>query len=167
MGACLACVAGCITRRSSNAASRGNAWQCVRVSVSRSQQEAELKDIFAAIVFIVYGVLLRDIDLGKLLPWVIVVIYYVFPIVVLADWLYQPPKSIFRLAQIGYWLIYTLIRGAITGFYPYPFLDPSEAGGYVGVALSCLAIFATFLVVGAGLIALGNWSRGAIGRAAF
>jgi hypothetical protein len=125
------------------------------------------------IVFVVYGVLLRDIDLGKLLPWVNIVIHYIFPLVVLADWLYQPPKSTLSFARIGFWLIYpllyliyTLVRGAITGFYPYPFLDPSEAGGYGGVALYCLAIFVAFLIVGAGLIALGNWSRGAIGRAA-
>jgi hypothetical protein len=45
-------------------------------------------------------------------------------------------------------------------------LNPATAGGYGGVALYCVAIFVAFLVVGAGLIALGNWSRGAIGRAA-
>jgi len=125
------------------------------------------------IVFIVYGVLLRDIDLGNLQPWVNVVIHYIFPLVVLADWIYQPPKSTLRFGQMGYWLIYplvylvyTLIRGAITKWYPYPFLNPATAGGYGGVALYCLAIFVAFLVVGAGLIALGNWSRGAIGRAA-
>jgi hypothetical protein len=61
------------------------------------------------IVFIVYGLLLRDVDLGKLLPWVNVIIHYVFPLVVLADWLYQPPISTLRFGQTGYWLIY-LIR---------------------------------------------------------
>jgi hypothetical protein len=125
------------------------------------------------IVFIVYGVLLRDICLGNLQPWVNTVIHYIFPLVVLADWLYQPPKSTLRFGQMGYWLIYpliylvyTLIRGASVGFYPYPFLNPATAGGYGGVALYCVAIFAAFLIVGAGLIALGNWSRGSIGRAA-
>jgi hypothetical protein len=125
------------------------------------------------IVFIVYGLLLRNIDLGNLQPWVNTVIHYIFPLVVLADWLYQPPRSTLRFGQMGYWLIYpliylvyTLIRGAIVGFYPYPFLNPATAGGYGGVALYCVAIFVAFLIVGAGLIALGNWSRGAIGRAA-
>jgi hypothetical protein len=89
------------------------------------------------------------------------------PIVVVVDWLYQPAKSTLRFQQLGYWLIYplvylvyALIRGAIVGFYPYPFLDPRAglhtAGSYGAVALYCVAIFVAFLVVGAVLIWLGN-----------
>jgi len=44
-----------------------------------------------AIVGIVYGILLRDEDLGALLPWINVVLHYVMPVVVVLDWLYQPP----------------------------------------------------------------------------
>jgi hypothetical protein len=91
------------------------------------------------------------------------------PVAVVADWLYQPPKNRLRLRQAVYWLIYpllylvyTLIRGAATGFYPYPFLNPntvaghSTAGSYGAVMLYCIAIFVAFLVVGAILLWLGN-----------
>jgi hypothetical protein len=116
-----------------------------------------------AVVGIVFSVLLQDTDLGTLLPWVNFVVHYVMPVVVVADWLYQPPKSAITLRQVGFWLIYpllyviyTLIRGAITGFYPYPFLNPDTVGGYGGVTLYCIGIFVLFLLVGWALIALGN-----------
>jgi hypothetical protein len=116
-----------------------------------------------AIVGIVYGVLLRGEDLGTLLPWVNAVVHYVMPVAVVADWLVQPPKAQLSPRQLGYWLIYpllflvyTLIRGPIAGWYPYPFLNPARAGGPAGVALYCLAIFAAFLLVGWLLILLGN-----------
>ena len=121
------------------------------------------------LVFIVYGILLRDIDLGNLQPWVNSVIHYIFPLAVLADWLILPPKSTLRVQQLGYWLIYplaylvyTLIRGAIVGFYPYPFLNPNPdpvhhtAGSYGAVALYCVAIFVAFLVVSWLLVLVGN-----------
>ena len=124
-----------------------------------------------AIVGIVFSVLLQDTDLGKLLPWVNAIVHYIMPVVVVADWFYQPPKSRVRLRQALYWLIYpllylvyTLIRGAATGFYPYPFLNPNPApdpahptaGSYGAVALYSVAIFVAFLVVGALLVWLGN-----------
>ncbi|HEV8192808.1 MAG TPA: Pr6Pr family membrane protein, partial [Ktedonobacterales bacterium] len=58
---------------------------------------------------IVFSVLLQDTDLGTLLPWFNVVLHYVMPIAVVADWLYQPPKSTITPRQIGYWLIYPLL----------------------------------------------------------
>ncbi len=119
-----------------------------------------------AIVGIVFSILLRSDDLGSLLPWVNTIVHYIMPVVVVADWLYQPPQSKLSVRQLGYWLIYpllyllySLIRGAIVGFYPYPFLNPASAvtgGGYGGVALYCVAIFAAFLLVGWALIALAN-----------
>lgn len=123
-----------------------------------------------AIVGIVFSVLLRDVDLGTLQPWINVVVHYIMPIVVVADWLYQPPKSKLNARQLGYWLIYpllylvyTLVRGAIVGFYPYPFLNPNSgahtAGSYGVVALYCVAIFVAFLLVGWLLLWLGNTLR--------
>lgn len=115
-----------------------------------------------AVVGIVFSVLLQDTDLGTLLPWVNFVVHYVMPVAVVADWLIQPPKSTITWRQVGYWLIYplmyviyTLIRGAVSGFYPYPFLNPAK-GGYGVVALYCVGIFVLFLLVGWVLMALGN-----------
>lgn len=121
------------------------------------------------IVFIVYGLLLRNEELGHLQVWVNIVIHYIFPLAALADWLLLPPKTTLRVRQLGYWLIYplvylvyTLIRGAAVGFYPYPFLNPQNAvtGGYGGVTLYCVAIFVAFLVVGWLLVLAANRWQG-------
>jgi hypothetical protein len=128
------------------------------------------------LVFIVYGILLRNEDLGNLQPWVNAVIHYIFPLAALADWLLLPPKNALRARQLGYWLIYplvylvyTLIRGPFDtdttfpkGWYPYPFLNPNSAttGGYGGVVLYCVAISAAFLVVSWLLIFTANRWKG-------
>jgi len=39
------------------------------------------------------------------------------------------------------WLAYTLIRGAVVGWYPYPFVDVS-VHGYLYVAGACVAVAA-------------------------
>jgi uncharacterized membrane protein len=88
------------------------------------------------------------------------------PIAAVLDWLYQPPKSNLALKQIQYWLIfplaylaYTLVRGAIVGWYPYPFLNSANVGGYGGVLLYSLAISVLFFVVSVVLIMLGKRLR--------
>ncbi|MBA3823984.1 MAG: Pr6Pr family membrane protein [Ktedonobacterales bacterium] len=115
-----------------------------------------------AIVGVVFALLLRNEDLGGLLPWVNFVLHYLMPVVVVADWLIQPPKARMGNAQITSWLIYplvylvyTLIRGPIAKFYPYPFVNPAN-GGYGTVALYCVGIFVLFLVFGGALAWLGN-----------
>jgi hypothetical protein len=118
---------------------------------------------YMALVGIVFGALLRDVDLGDLLPWVNTVTHYIMPVVVVLDWLYQPPKSKLSPKQLWLWLIfpllylaYSLIRGAAINWYPYPFFNPNEAGGYGGVALYCIAILATFLLCSWLIMTLGN-----------
>jgi hypothetical protein len=116
-----------------------------------------------ALVGMVFSVLLRDVDLGHLLPWVNILLHYIMPIVIVIDWLYPPPKNKLKLGQIVYGLIfpllylaYSIIRGAILGFYAYPFFNPAKSGGYGGVALYCIAIAATFFFFSWLLIAVGN-----------
>jgi hypothetical protein len=116
-----------------------------------------------ALVGIVFSALLRDVDLGHLLPWVNTVVHYTMPVVVVLDWLYQPPQSKLAVKHIAYWLIfpmfylaYSIIRGAIVGFYAYPFFNPDKVGGYGGVLLYSVAILAVFLFVGWLLLTLGN-----------
>jgi hypothetical protein len=57
------------------------------------------------------------------------------------------------------WLLYTLVRGAITGFYPYPFLD-ADAEGYAAVSVACLGIALLFV----GLAALAGKVDGRLAR---
>ena len=119
-----------------------------------------------AVVGIVFSVLLRDVDLGSLLPWVNFVLHYVMPCLVVLDWLLQPPNGTLGTTQLFYiqvfptlYLAYVLVRGASVGWYPYPFLNPANVGGYVGVAAYAISIAVTFFIAGWSLLALGNRLR--------
>lgn len=114
------------------------------------------------IVGIVFTLLLRHEDLGILFPWVNTVLHYVMPIAALADWLLAPPKIKLQYNQLWYWLIfpliyvtYSLIRGAHTHWYAYPFFNPAKHG-YVGVGLYCIAICIVFILLGSMLIRLSH-----------
>ncbi|MCY1375108.1 hypothetical protein D9M69_624970 [compost metagenome] len=115
------------------------------------------------VVGIVFSLLLRDVDLGALRPWINTLLHHVMPCVVLLDWLLQPPRRRLGGRQLLWtlvfpmaYLVYTLVRGSRTGWYPYPFLNPANVGGYGGVAVYAAGIALTFGLAGWGLLALGN-----------
>ena len=118
--------------------------------------------VYMTVVGVVFSVLLRNVDLGALLPWINVLLHYVMPVVVVADWLLRPGLA---AASARDWLlvpafpllyvVYVLLRGALVGWYPYPFLDP-RLGGYGRVAVHVVAIVALFL--------LTQWAVGASTR---
>jgi hypothetical protein len=115
------------------------------------------------IVGLVFAVLLRNVDLGALLPWVNYVLHYVMPVAIVLDWLLSPPASRLRsrsvfLAMVfpSVYLTYVILRGADTGWYPYPFLNPANVGGYGGVATYACGIAAAFVLAAWALLAVGN-----------
>jgi hypothetical protein len=120
--------------------------------------------LYLIVTFLVYAVLLSDIPLGILLPWVNTVLHQIVPIAVLLDWVFSPPEHRLELRRSLIWLalpivylVYTLIRGVKIGWYPYPFLDPSKVRGYGGVTAYCVAITIMFLLFTALLTWLGNY----------
>jgi len=66
-----------------------------------------------------------------------------------ADW----PDLVPFLVVPVVWLGYTLIRGAIVDWYPYPFIDVTEHG-YGVVALNCVAVAVLMLVIAVGAVRL-------------
>jgi hypothetical protein len=122
--------------------------------------------VYLAITGVVYATLLVNEPLGMLLPWVNVLLHYVMPVVFVGDWLIDPPRHALARSEIRLWLVfpiaflvYSVIRGAIISWYPYPFLNPDRAGGYGGVAIAAIAIAAGFIVVSLAVIWLGNARR--------
>jgi hypothetical protein len=64
------------------------------------------------------------------------------------------PHDPWRFAALPLaYLPYALVRGALEGRYPYPFLDVAQLGG-ARVALNALGIALGFLLVGYALVAL-------------
>ena len=119
-----------------------------------------------ALVGLVFNTLLTDVPLGGLIPWVNTVLHIVMPIAGVLDWLVRPPRLRIPLRTALIWpvfpvvyTIYSLVRGAATGFYPYPFFDPAANGGYGGVAAYCVVLVVALLL----LALLVRWAGNALG----
>jgi hypothetical protein len=120
--------------------------------------------LYLAITGVVFALLLAGLqeELQTSQEWVNFVVHKLMPVVLVADWLVDPPRH--RLpwwtvpAWLAYplaWLAYTLIRGEAEAWYPYPFVDASELG-YGGVLGRSLGLAVGFALAGAALLWLGN-----------
>lgn len=109
-----------------------------------------------AVTGVVFATLLSGlIDHQGAAAWANAGFHYVSPIMALLGWLLFGPRPRIDARTIAFafawplaWLAYTLLRGASTGWYPYPFLDVG-ALGYPRVFANMLAVLA-----GAGVLAL-------------
>jgi len=117
---------------------------------------------YLTVTFFVVIFLLSGVDVQLQLPWVDFVLHKLFPVIVVLDWIVDPPTIRLGYRDALLWLVYplawtglTLVRGAADGWYPYPFLDPAN-GGYGAVAVIAVAITVGFLVLAVILIWLGN-----------
>lgn len=106
-------------------------------------------------------------------PWSDTLLHFVVPVLALAGWLFDavitPRTDPMPWSTLGWvlpypvvWLVFTLLRGADVGWYPYFFLDPAQVGGAWGIAFYCLLVLVIFLGVAAMLVAV---SRGITARA--
>lgn len=118
--------------------------------------------VYILFVGVVFNTLLRDVDLGDLIPWVNAIVHFLIPIAGVVDWLIWPPRRRLPFRVVLLWMIWpavysivALVRGAIDGFYPYPFFNPAASGGYGGVALLCV-----LLIIGFFVLALAVWASG-------
>jgi uncharacterized membrane protein len=80
-------------------------------------------------------------------------LHVVVPLLAVVGWLLFGPRPRVRLRDWLLalvwpvaWLAYTLVRGAVTGFYPYPFLNVGELGA-ASVVVTSLGITLLFVVV--------------------
>ena len=121
---------------------------------------------YMTVTFIVFALLLADTDVDTAIVWVDRVLHRVIPIVMVADWLLDPPnaridlrRALWWVAYPAAWLVYAMVRGAIVEKYPYPFLDPAN-GGYGLAAIYAVAILAGMLLVIWAIVAIGNAMQG-------
>jgi hypothetical protein len=90
-------------------------------------------------------------------------VHTIVPAMAVVGWLMLGPRGIVskRVVWLSLifpicWLAFTLIRGAIIGWYPYPFLDVTKLG-YARTALNCLWVAVLLLGLAAGATALDRW----------
>jgi hypothetical protein len=127
--------------------------------LSRPSQRTAVMS-YSALVAIIYFLVLRNIGhdygLERLADWIL---HYVTPTVFLIDWVAGVPKGRIPWSAVARYLIYPalyaawmLIYGAITGWYPYPFVNAARLGyaQLLGnlVALACVVISIPVMFLG-------------------
>jgi hypothetical protein len=145
-------------------------WSAIASTRSRSRAHELLRGaavVYLTVTFFVVIFLLSGADVQLDLVWVDFVLHKLFPVIVVLDWLIDPPGVRLAYSDALYWIVYPLVwagltmaRGAFDGWYPYPFLDPAS-GGYGQVAITVGAITIGFLVISAAVIWLGRWRSAA------
>lgn len=119
--------------------------------------------LYIALTGVVFSLLLAGPDLSSLtaVPIDNTILHYLMPVVLVADWLLDRPATVIRKRTVALWLVYplaylaySLIRGPIVGWYPYPFVDPTRTG-YGPVAVTCSIITAGVVAAG---FAVRAWS---------
>ncbi len=57
------------------------------------------------------------------------------------------------------YVVYSLIRGPVADWYPYPFLDPNLDGGAAKVAITVVVLMPCVLLMAFGLVKLATLGR--------
>ena len=122
---------------------------------------------YIIVVGLVYHLMLRNLynPQGWRLACVII-LHYVIPPLFIIDWLAFVPKRDLSwkilfgaLALPVLYVAWTLVHGAFTGFYPYPFINVARFG-YAQVLMTIGAMIAAFVGLVLGLVGVGRLSAG-------
>jgi len=116
---------------------------------------------FLMLTGIVYNTMLRGVDV-QTTAFANTALHVVVPILVVADWLLAPPTRrltirhvlLWMVAPLGY-LAYSLVRGPIVDWYPYPFIDPRPSG-YGTVVVGALTVAVAFFAASLFVAWIGN-----------
>ena len=110
-----------------------------------------------------YWVLLSNTVYPEMIPWVNIIIHAVMPIAVFIGWIIYEHSHTLETDLAFSWisfpfifLVYTLLRGVMVNWYPYPFLDPRTSMGYFRVFEYAVAFTIGFYIVGQVIIRIGN-----------
>lgn len=89
-------------------------------------------------------------------------LHTVVPLLFVAFWIFHAPKAGLRWSHALWWLLYpagyfayALARGALDGWYPYPFIEVPTLG-YAQVMLNAFGISAVLALGGLALVALAK-----------
>ncbi|MGW5074912.1 Pr6Pr family membrane protein [Rhodococcus sp. NPDC004095] len=121
----------------------GRAWQSFRGAVT----------VYMVITGIVYAILLSNIDVGMQGQWTNDIVHRVLPLVLIVDWVVDPPRMRISDGQAMTWLwfpvlygVYTLVRGPIADWYPYQFIDP-RTQGYLQMTIGLVVLIGAFVLI--------------------
>ncbi|MGO2748422.1 MAG: Pr6Pr family membrane protein [Pseudoclavibacter sp.] len=122
--------------------------------------------VYILIVGIGFAVLLSGLtDVAfTAVPWNNIVLHYVMPVVMLFDILIDRPKKRIRFGTALIWLIFpagyaalSIVRGNADGWYPYPFLNPTNQG-YGPVVITIIGLVVLGVALTWLVTLLSRWS---------
>lgn len=120
--------------------------------------------LYLAVGGTVFALLLSGLqaELQTTVPWVDFVVHKLIPLVLVVDWLLDPPRhrlpfwtAVAWLSFPFAWFVYTLVRGEAVEWYPYPFVNVGELG-YGGVLVRVVVLLIGFALIALALLAVGN-----------
>ncbi|MBI1341928.1 MAG: hypothetical protein GC171_03230 [Terrimonas sp.] len=119
--------------------------------------------VYITIVGGVYQFVLRQLWQPEGLQRIVdELLHAVIPVLVIIFWWHYEQKKSIRYTQIPRWLIFPfiymvciLLRGNISGFYPYPFVNAGELG-WPAVQMNAAALLLLFILVSAIFIFIGK-----------
>ncbi|MGC0363701.1 hypothetical protein ABH922_001685 [Rhodococcus sp. 27YEA15] len=118
--------------------------------------------MYMVITGIIYALLLSDVDVQSGDAWTNTALHRVLPLVLLLDWVLMPSRHRIPLQRTLVWLsfplgygIYSLIRGSLVEWYPYPFLDPGQSG-YLEVVIGLVVLWVSMGVMGVAVVVAGR-----------
>jgi len=129
---------------------------------SRQQTLAALT-VYIVIVGLIYNIILRFLWNPEGLQKIVdEILHSVIPVLALIYWLVFAGKNKLEWKHVLTWLIYPfayiiyiLIRGSASGFYPYPFINTTELG-LNKVLVNSAGIAAVFALISLILVAIGK-----------
>ncbi|MFT3907826.1 MAG: Pr6Pr family membrane protein [Ferruginibacter sp.] len=138
-----------------------------------SQKTLTAITAYILVVGIVYNLILRSMwnptGLQKIVDEIL---HVVVPLMFLFYWIFFTRKNKLEWTAILPWLIYPLVylifillRGTASGYYPYPFMNVDELG-FKKVLINSAGITVGLIVISLVLIGVGNRQSG-IGNEAF
>ena len=119
---------------------------------------------FIVIVGLVYQIVLRQIWEPTGLQYIIdELLHTIIPLFMLGYWFFNIRKEDLLLKHVFKWLIYPtiylifiIVRGYLSGYYPYPFLNIEEIG-FDGVLINIVIIFTLTIAIIIALYFIGKY----------
>jgi hypothetical protein len=117
--------------------------------------------MYMVTVFVVYGFLVNSFDnpFDTTRHWTHTVVHQVIPAAVVLEFVLRPLANQLAWRDAFIWTVYPLlylgwsmVRGAIDGWYPYDFINPDEAGGWGAVAINVTGITIGFVALGLAIV---------------
>ncbi len=121
--------------------------------------------LYMTTTILVFIVLLSGLPASQLtaVPWDNTVLHYIMPVVIILDWLLVDRGEAIALRRALLWLVYplaylvySLVRGPIVGWYPYPFMNASEHG-YLQVIITSVIIAVVLVAITAVIARAPGW----------